>query len=100
MGGCCDGPTAGAAAKGCPAPKAPAPQAGAVAAAPKAGDDAAAGCCAPGLGCGGAARPEMSLSMGYSAEEAAVPEGANLGLGCGNPSAHARLREGDTVLDL
>ena len=118
MGGCCDGPTAGAAAKGCPAPKAPAPQAGAgaeadgvrtavashyggVVAAPKAGDDAAAGCCAPGLGCGGAARPEMSLSMGYSAEEvAAVPEGANLGLGCGNPSAHARLREGDTVLDL
>ncbi len=30
----------------------------------------------------------------------AVPEGANLGLGCGNPTALASLKEGDTVLDL
>jgi SAM-dependent methyltransferase len=30
----------------------------------------------------------------------AVPEGANLGLGCGNPLAHAAIHEGDTVLDL
>jgi ubiquinone/menaquinone biosynthesis C-methylase UbiE len=30
----------------------------------------------------------------------AVPDGANLGLGCGNPLAHAAIHEGDTVLDL
>ena len=39
--------------------------------------------------------------MGYSAEElAAVPEGANLGLGCGNPQAIADLKPGETVIDL
>jgi SAM-dependent methyltransferase len=39
--------------------------------------------------------------LGYSAEElAAVPEGANLGLGCGNPQAIAALEVGETVLDL
>lgn len=42
-----------------------------------------------------------SMAMGYSAEElAAVPEGADLGLGCGNPQAIAALRPGETVLDL
>jgi len=39
--------------------------------------------------------------MGYSIEElASVPEGANMGLGCGNPQAIAALRSGETVLDL
>jgi arsenite methyltransferase len=39
--------------------------------------------------------------MGYSTEEtSAVPDGANLGLGCGNPMAIASLRAGETVLDL
>ena len=39
--------------------------------------------------------------MGYSAEElAAVPEGANLGLGCGNPQAIAALKPGEVVVDL
>ena len=39
--------------------------------------------------------------MGYSeAELSAVPEGANMGLGCGNPQAIASLRPGETVLDL
>ncbi|MGB8332773.1 MAG: arsenite methyltransferase [Polyangiales bacterium] len=58
----------------------------------------AGGCCAPGTcGPGG----EASLALGYSAEDvAAVPEGANMGLGCGNPQAIAALREGETVLDL
>jgi SAM-dependent methyltransferase len=38
---------------------------------------------------------------GYSAEDtSAVPKGANLGLGCGNPIALASLRPGETVLDL
>ena len=43
----------------------------------------------------------ISQSIGYSEEEMnAVPEGANLGLGCGNPVALASLKEGETVLDL
>jgi arsenite methyltransferase len=54
--------------------------------------------CAPAC-CG--ASPERSAALGYSADElAAVPEGANLGLGCGNPQRVAGLREGETVLDL
>jgi SAM-dependent methyltransferase len=54
--------------------------------------------CAPGC-CG--ANPDNSAALGYSAEEmAAAPEGANLGLGCGNPQAIAALRAGETVLDL
>jgi arsenite methyltransferase len=44
---------------------------------------------------------ESSKSVGYSDEEMdSVPDGANLGLGCGNPLALASLREGETVLDL
>jgi arsenite methyltransferase len=43
----------------------------------------------------------MSQAMGYSATEVlAVPEGANLGLGCGNPQAIAELKPGEIVLDL
>ena len=43
----------------------------------------------------------LAQGIGYSAEEtAAVPEGANLGLGCGNPQAIAALKAGETVLDL
>lgn len=39
--------------------------------------------------------------LGYSAAEiASVPEGSNLGLGCGNPTAIASIRSGETVLDL
>lgn len=44
---------------------------------------------------------ELSASVGYTPEELAVlPEGANLGLGCGNPVALASLKAGETVLDL
>jgi SAM-dependent methyltransferase len=44
---------------------------------------------------------DISRAMGYKEEElASVPEGANLGLGCGNPTALASLNEGETVLDL
>ncbi len=40
-------------------------------------------------------------ALGYTAEElSAAPEGANLGLGCGNPQAIAALKPGETVLDL
>ncbi|MHB0856384.1 MAG: arsenite methyltransferase [Anaerolineae bacterium] len=43
----------------------------------------------------------MAQRLGYSAEDlAAIPEGANLGLGCGNPEAFAELRSGETVVDL
>ena len=42
-----------------------------------------------------------SKGIGYSSEELeSVPEGADLGLGCGNPVALASLKEGETVLDL
>jgi SAM-dependent methyltransferase len=44
---------------------------------------------------------EISKKIGYSKEEInSVPQGANLGLGCGNPVALASLKEGETVLDL
>jgi arsenite methyltransferase len=44
---------------------------------------------------------QTSSRLGYSEEElASVPEGANLGLGCGNPQAIAALRAGEAVLDL
>jgi arsenite methyltransferase len=54
--------------------------------------------------CGGTPSPEgteASRMVGYSAEElAAIPAEADLGLGCGNPTALAGLRPGETVLDL
>ena len=56
-----------------------------------------------GCGCCGAeADDEAALAaLGYTAEQrAAIPEGADLGLGCGNPIAHADLKPGETVLDL
>jgi len=41
------------------------------------------------------------MAMGYSGEELkSVPDDANLGLGCGNPTALASLKEGEIVLDL
>jgi SAM-dependent methyltransferase len=44
---------------------------------------------------------EASKMVGYSDEEMqSVPPGSNLGLGCGNPTALASIREGETVLDL
>ncbi|MEQ1852879.1 MAG: arsenite methyltransferase, partial [Chthoniobacteraceae bacterium] len=43
----------------------------------------------------------VAQRLGYSAEQTgAVPAGANLGLGCGNPQAIAALQPGETVLDL
>ena len=54
-----------------------------------------------GCGCGGDCCPDVLLTLGYTAEQqAALPAGADLGLGCGNPLAHAALRPGETVLDL
>jgi len=60
------------------------------------------GGCGCSTGCCGTPSPDViSKVIGYSDEElAAVPEGANLGLGCGNPTAIAALKPGETVLDL
>jgi ubiquinone/menaquinone biosynthesis C-methylase UbiE len=59
-------------------------------------------CCASSISCCSAPTNEqVSKMIGYSEEEMnAVPEGANLGLGCGNPTALASLKEGQRVLDL
>ncbi len=60
-------------------------------------------CCAPVSSCCGSTDLAQTISkgIGYSDEElTSVPEGANLGLGCGNPVALASLAEGETVLDL
>jgi arsenite methyltransferase len=57
----------------------------------------AGGCC--GSNTGGI--EQVNRIMGYSDEElGSVIEGANLGLGCGNPTAIGELRPGDVVLDL
>ncbi len=53
--------------------------------------------------CGGGVvdTKEISKNLGYSGESLdAVPEGANLGLGCGNPTALASLQLGEVVVDL
>jgi arsenite methyltransferase len=45
--------------------------------------------------------PDASAQIGYSQEElAAVPDRANMGLGCGNPQAIVALKPGETVVDL
>jgi ubiquinone/menaquinone biosynthesis C-methylase UbiE len=59
-------------------------------------------CCPSGSCCGNANSAQViSKNIGYSdTEMKIVPDGANLGLGCGNPIAIASLKEGETVLDL
>jgi len=44
---------------------------------------------------------KYSAELGYTEEDLKnIPDGANLALGCGNPTAHASIKEGETVLDL
>jgi SAM-dependent methyltransferase len=62
-------------------------------------------CCGSSSSCCGGSNTdtllEIGRSLGYSDEDLTdVPDGANLGLGCGNPVAIASLREGEVVLDL
>jgi SAM-dependent methyltransferase len=58
-------------------------------------ESAGAVCCAPHCA------DDVSQVLGYSSDELAdLPEGANLGLGCGNPQRIAELKPGETVLDL
>lgn len=56
------------------------------------------GCCGPQ---GAAMSGELARAVGYSPQDIlGVPEGANMGLGCGNPQAIAALRPGEVVVDL
>jgi SAM-dependent methyltransferase len=51
--------------------------------------------------CGSGAPDETARKIGYSEEELrAAPDGANLGVGCGNPTALASLQPGEVVVDL
>lgn len=64
--------------------------------------EAESACCSGGC-CGSTSLDveELVKNIGYTDSElAAVPESANMGLSCGNPTAIASLREGETVLDL
>jgi arsenite methyltransferase len=56
-------------------------------------------CCSCGCGDHNAVQ-EISKGIGYSDEELNVVPEANLGLGCGNPTALGNIKEGDVVLDL
>lgn len=57
------------------------------------------GCCGPGCG-DGKTQEKIAEEIGYTKEEIAKFSEANLGLGCGNTTAMAEIKEGDTVLDL
>ncbi len=59
------------------------------------------GSCCGISGCGPGAEEAVTLGVGYSKQQlGAVPEGANLGLGCGAPIEHLALQPGETVVDL
>jgi len=59
-------------------------------------------CCGPKSSCCGATAPDaLAEALGYGeAELGELPEGANLGLSCGNPTAVASLKPGEVVVDL
>ena len=63
-----------------------------------AAEKAVSSCCGSG-GCGSTEVVNMALSYDDAAR-AAIPDGADLGLGCGTPAAFADLKDGMTVLDL
>jgi arsenite methyltransferase len=67
----------------------------------KGGSCCAPGCCTPDKTGSKDDAADVALRLGYSREDVStVPDGANLGLGCGNPQAIAALRPGETVIDL
>ncbi len=70
----------------------------------KIAQDTSAGCCSPGVSCCGSAPQDadkLARELGYSVEELkSLPDGANMGLSCGNPAALAALKPGEVVLDL
>ncbi|MBX3042787.1 MAG: arsenite methyltransferase [Candidatus Kapabacteria bacterium] len=59
--------------------------------------DSSSGCCGSPI----LVNSELSLNMGYkNSDLKAVPDGSNMGLGCGNPQAIASIKSGEYVLDL
>jgi arsenite methyltransferase len=68
----------------------------------KYGEIAMAGgsCCCNSTCCGNSNVADISKSIGYSEDQIMSVPDANLGLGCGNPTAFAELKSGDVVLDL
>ncbi len=66
--------------------------------------DASSCCAGPGVSCCGSSPGDsarLASQLGYSVKELEeLPEGANMGLSCGNPAALAALRPGEVVLDL
>jgi arsenite methyltransferase len=59
------------------------------------------GCCGDSSGPPCCGDSPGTIALGYKLEDlSALPEGANLGLGCGNPTALASLNPGETVVDL
>ncbi len=66
--------------------------------------DTSSGASGPGVSCCGSPPQEstkLAKELGYTVEELeALPEGANMGLSCGNPAALAALKPGEVVLDL
>lgn len=57
-------------------------------------------CCSGSSCCGDSSPVDLSKSLGYSESDVQVVPDANLGLGCGNPTAFAELKPGNVVLDL
>jgi SAM-dependent methyltransferase len=70
----------------------------------KIAQDTSTGCGSPGVSCCGSAPQDankLARELGYSVEELkSLPDGANMGLSCGNPAALAALKPGEVVLDL
>jgi len=70
----------------------------------KIAEDTSSGACGAGVSCCGSVPQDankLASKLGYTvAELQALPEGANMGLSCGNPAALAALQPGETVLDL
>ena len=70
----------------------------------KIAQDTSAGCGEPGVSCCGSAPQDadkLARELGYSVEELkSLPDGANMGLSCGNPASLAALKPGEVVLDL
>src|SRR5689334_10374287 len=67
-------------------------------------EETSSDCCSKGVSCCGSSPQDsrkIAQELGYSAEELeALPDGANMGLSCGNPAALAALKPGEVVLDL
>jgi len=70
----------------------------------KIANDTSSGRCSPGVSCCGSSPQDsekLAKELGYTVEELkALPEGANMGLSCGNPAALAALKPGEVVVDL